>query len=87
MPAAHSGMQVPCRSLRWRYDRIDFRRNRNRLIGFENPRGPGEVPEGYRAFVPQKIVRIGYDPKRILIRRRLINLLSRLLLLSRHIGR
>jgi hypothetical protein len=49
--------------------------------------GPGEIPEGYRAFVPQKIVRIGYDPKRILIRRRLINLLSLLLLLSRHIGR
>jgi hypothetical protein len=21
------------------------------------------LPEGYRAFVPQKIVRIGYDPK------------------------
>jgi hypothetical protein len=56
-----------------------------RYIGWDTERLVSNV---YQKIIHlQKIVRIGYDPKRILIRRRLINLLSLLLLLSRHIGR
>jgi hypothetical protein len=56
-----------------------------RYIGWDTERLVSNI---YQKIIHlQKIVRIGYDPKRILIRRRLINLLSLLLLLSRHIGR